>query len=142
MTRAVLDTNVVLASQRSVSPLSPNVEIVQRWQSGEFQWLFTDDIIEEYAEKLIELGITSSLVRALLARLLVGGERVDIAFFHLRHYPVDPDDTAFLLAALNGNATHLVTYHSHLEDVGVFYPEFSTCQPLAFLIELRAGTAP
>jgi hypothetical protein len=47
MIAAVLDTNVVLSSQRSPSPVSPNVEIVERWKASEFAWLFTDDLLEE-----------------------------------------------------------------------------------------------
>ena len=47
------------------------------------------------------------------------------------------DDVAFLLVTLNGAATHLVTYDEHLKDVGVFYPEFITCEPVRFLFDLR-----
>ncbi len=46
MIRAVLDTNVVIASQRSPHPSSPNVEIINRWAAGEFDWLHTPDILE------------------------------------------------------------------------------------------------
>ena len=138
MIRAVLDTNVVLASQRSSGSQSPNVELMQRWQAGEFEWLFTQDLVEEYVEKLLEHGIAPNKAQALLAHLFVAGVSVEITFFHLRHYPIDPDDTAFLLTALNGEATHLVTYDSDLEDVGVFYPEFITCKPLVFLAALRS----
>ncbi len=74
-----------------------------------------------------------------MALLQVGGAAVEIEFFHLRHYPSDPDDTAFLLAALNGGASHLTTYDQHLEDVGVFYPEFVTCAPIEFLGYLRGS---
>ena len=105
MLRAVLDTNVVLAAQRSTHPQSPNVEI-------------------------------------LVADLLQYAEEVPIRFFHFRHYPVDADDVAFLLLALNGDATHLVTYDEHLKDVGVFYPEFMTCEPLPFLASVRADLTP
>ena len=133
MIRAVLDTNVVLASQRSVTPESPNIEIVRRWRSGEFTWLYTLDLVEEYTEKLLEYGVSALKVRTLLARLFVSGEPVEIRFFHLRHYPVDGDDTVFLLSALIGEATHLVTYDTHLQDVGIFYPEFTTCKPVEFL---------
>jgi predicted nucleic acid-binding protein len=108
-----------------------------RWNAGEFTWLFTEDILEEYAEKLLELGIAPAKAEYLLAELELGGERVKIHFFHLHHYPVDADDTAFLLAALNGDASHLVTYDAHLNDVSVFYPEFITCEPLAFLADIR-----
>ena len=57
MTRAVIDTNVVLASQRSSSsPHSPNGEIMLRWEAEGFEWLLSQDIVEEYIEKLLEHG--------------------------------------------------------------------------------------
>jgi uncharacterized protein len=138
MHRAVLDTNVVLAANSSRNPASPNVEIIRRWGNGEFTWLFSVDTLEEYAEKLIERGSSREAMESFVERLLEIGEPVEINFFHLHHYPVDADDTAFLLAALNGDASHLVTYDAHLHDVAVFYPEFITCQPLEFLADLRA----
>lgn len=77
-----------------------------------------------------------------MGRLILAGVQVQIEFFHLRHYPVDADDTVFLLTALNGDASHMVTYDSGLEDVAVFYPEFVTCRPLEFLADLRAAASP
>jgi uncharacterized protein len=138
MLRAVLDTNIVLAAKRSAHQQSPNVEIITRWMAGEFVWLLSDDVVTEYAEKLLENGIDPIKVERLVADLLEFGEEVPIRFFHFRHYPVDADDVAFLLVALNGDATHLVTYDEHLKDVGVFYPEIVTCEPVAFLSDLRA----
>ncbi len=137
MLRAVLDTNVVLAGKGTKSSASPNAEILHRWGLREFEWLFSEDILEEYLEKLLERGHPPSDVAPFIAELVQLGVQVPIRFFHLRHYPCDADDTAFLLAALNGQATHLVTYDEDLENVGVFYPEFITCRPLEFLAALR-----
>ena len=142
MLRAVLDTNVVLAAKRSVHPQSPNAEIIERWESGEFIWLVSNDVVTEYAEKLLEKGMGALKVELFAADLLEYGEEVAIEFFHFQHYPVDADDVAFLLAAINGAATHLITYDEHLKDVGVFYPEFTTCEPVAFLSDLRALVKP
>lgn len=142
MLRAVLDTNVVLAANRSTHPQSPNGEIITRWRAGEFVWLVNADLVTEYAEKLLEKGIDPHKVEILVAGLLEFGEEVPICYFHFRHYPVDADDVAFLLVALNGDATHLVTYDEHLKDVGVFYPEFTTCEPIAFLKDLRFDLQP
>jgi predicted nucleic acid-binding protein len=142
MLRAVLDTNVVLAAKRSVHPQSPNAEIIERWKSGQFTWLVSDDVVTEYTEKLLEKGIDPLKVELFVADLLYYGEEVMIEFFHFQHYPVDSDDVAFLLTALNGAATHLITYDEHLQNVGVFYSEFMTCEPLAFLSDLRAALAP
>lgn len=137
MKRAVIDTNVVLASQKSSNPGSPTREIIVRWSAGEFVWLLTKDMIDEYAEKLLEHGVSRLLVKALMVRLRQAGEFVPITFFHVRHYPADSDDTIFLLAALNGWASHLVTYDEHLTDISIFYPDFITCRPLEFLAALR-----
>lgn len=96
----------------------------------------------EYMEKMLEKGVDPLRVEILMADLVRFAEEVLIHFFHFRHYPVDADDVAFLLVALNGDATHLVTYDEHLKDVGVFYPEFTTCEPIAFLKDLRFDLQP
>jgi putative PIN family toxin of toxin-antitoxin system len=142
MLRAVLDTNVVLAAELSCGPQSPNREIMKRWLRGEFTWLVTEDVTAEYAEKLLAKGKPPLLVEEFLTELLLLAETVEIRFFHFRHYPVDSDDTVFLLCALNGTATHLVSYDRHLLDIGIFYEDFSICRPADFLsalTELEVG---
>lgn len=136
MLRAVLDTNLLVAAHKSVHPQSPNREIIDRWLRDEFTWLISEDIAAEYAEKLLEKGNLPATVEAFITELFLLAETVEIRFFHFRHYPVDSDDTVFLLCALNGAATHLVSYDRHLLDVGLFYGEFSTCKPQDFLIAL------
>ena len=137
MLRAVLDTNIVVASERTNHPTSPNREIVDRWLRGEFTLLVSDDILAEYTEKLLALGKNPALIESFLTNFLLLAEPVRIVFFHLRHYPIDPDDISFLLCAMNGDTTHLVTYDSHLVDVGLFYTDFDTVAPTGFLEALR-----
>lgn len=129
----------MLAADLTANPSSPNREILNRWRKGEFFWLISEDIAAEYAEKLLERGNSPASVKAFLEELFMLAETVEIRFFHFRHYPVDPDDTVFLLAALNGAASHLVTYDRHLFDVGIFYSEFETCVPTDFLSAVRQG---
>ncbi len=138
MLRAVLDTNVVLASERTTHPTSPNREIVDRWLAGEFTLLISDDIAAEYAEKLLASGRDPARIEVLLVGFFLLAESVEIRFFHFRHYPVDPDDISFLLCAINGAATHLVSYDPHLLDVGIFYDEFQTVHSVRFLEALRS----
>ncbi len=141
--RAVIDTNVVIAGLRSTSEESPNRELQARWDRGSYIWLHSRDILSEYAEKLLELGISPERIQPFLARLIVAGENVFIAFFHERFYPDDPDDIAFLLCATNGNATHLVTYDAHLTTLdGLF--EFQILGPRKFLeaLDKSAETTP
>ena len=75
--------------------------------------------------------------RELLELVQALGAPVGIEFFHLPRYPADADDIAFVLCALNGAASHLVTYDQHLFDVAQEYP-FVTCKPVQFLAALRA----
>ncbi len=135
--RAVLDTNVVLAAEGASNPNSPNREIVRRWLAGEFILLMTDDILAEYAEKLSSLGKSPQETVEFLSRVFLLSETVEIRFFHLRHYPGDADDVLFLLCAINGEATHLVSYDPHLLDLRPFYDDFAICLPLDFLSALR-----
>jgi predicted nucleic acid-binding protein len=98
--------------------------------------LHSRDILSEYAEKLLELGIPPERIQPFLARLIVAGENVFIAFFHERFYP---DDIAFALCATNGNASHLVTYDVQLTALeGIF--EFRLLGPRKFLEELDEST--
>lgn len=49
---------------------------------------------------------------------------------------------AFLLCAINGAASHLVSYDEHLLSLRHAYTaEFSICQPIDFLADLRRVSA-
>ncbi len=138
--RTVLDTNVVLAAKRSKHPTSPNIEILDRWQRREFVFLCSLDTLAEYAEKLLEHGIPEAEVEAFIESLARHGELVAVVFFHFRHYPVDPDDIMFLLCAINGVASHLVSYDDHLLSLRHFYAnEIKICEPVEFLKDCRTA---
>lgn len=142
MLRAVHDTNVVLAAQRSNHPRSPNREIIERWPHGEYALLYTDDILAEFAEKMLAHEVPRADILRLLASIRRLGEKVFNAAFHVRPYPADEDDIAFLLCAINGAASHLVSYDEHLLSLRHAYTaEFSICQPIDFLADLRRVSA-
>ena len=136
--RAVLDTNALLAAHLSSHPASPTAEILDRWQQREFLVLYSLDTLAEYAEKLLSHGIPSPEVEAFIRLLALHGEFVPVVFFHFRHYPVDAEDVMFLLCAVNGCATHLVSYDQHLLSLRPYYAsEVSICEPVEFLTECR-----
>lgn len=134
--RIVPDTNVVIASRKSPSSLSPSREILDRWTKGEFDVLCTLDTMIEYVRKCRETGTNAEDTRALLTDFTTLGILVTVSSFHERVYPADPDDIAFLLCATNGDATHLITYDSDFEPVRDAFP-FSICTPVEFLREHR-----
>lgn len=132
--RVVLDTNVVLSSFFSSNIKSPNKEILARWKTGELTLLYSDDIFSEYAEKLLSKDIPLEDVEDLLALILLEAEFVEIRFFLLKVYPVDPDDIHFLLCAINGEANYLVSGDRHLLDLRHFYrPIITICNPRDFI---------
>jgi putative PIN family toxin of toxin-antitoxin system len=136
--RAVLDTNVLLAAARSAHKTSPTAEILDRWQRREFTVLVSLDTLSEYAEKLLAHGVPSHDVEAFITNLAIHAELVSVAFFHFRHYPVDPDDVMFLLCAINGHASHLVSYDKHLGALRSFCEsELKICEPIEFLADCR-----
>ncbi len=136
--RSVLDTNVLLAARLSSQPASPTAEILDRWQRQEFLFLYSLDTLAEYAEKFLSHGIPPSEVEAFIRLLALHGEIVPVVFFHFRHYPVDPEDVMFLLCAINGHATHLVSYDRHLLSLRPYYEgEVTICEPAEFLAACR-----
>jgi putative PIN family toxin of toxin-antitoxin system len=141
--RVVLDSNVLVAAHRSANPQSPNRELIERWQANEFTLLFSRDMLNEYAEKLLELSVDRADAVEFIALISALGEAVEIEFFHLLHYPSDADDIAFLLCAWNGLASHLVSYDHDLLDLSAAYEShFEICLPIELLVELRAVPAP
>ena len=137
MIRAVLDTTVAVAAGKSQSPSSPNREIIDHWLKGHFTLLISRDIAAEYALKLRDRGVDESTILAFLRQLALLAEVVEIKYFHFRHYPIDENDIAFLLCAMNGRATHLVSYDPHLLDLDIYYPEMEITPPVPFLRVLR-----
>ena len=136
--RAVPDTNVLLAAHLTSHPTSPTAEILDRWQRREFLFLYSLDTLAEYAEKLLTHGIPPADVQEFIRLLARHGEIVPVVFFHFRHYPVDADDVMFLLCAINGRATHLVSYDGHLLSLRPYYAsEVTICEPIEFLQECR-----
>lgn len=136
--RAVLDTNVILAAHRTVAPASPNAEILARWRRREFLFLYSTDTLAEYAEQLLKHGIAADEIEEFIRLIARHGEEILIAFFHFRHYPVDPDDVMLLLCAINGGASHLVSYDDHLLALRPFYAaEIVICEPVEFLGDCR-----
>jgi len=137
MIRAVLDTSVVVAAGRSKHPERRTREKLKRWLEREYVLLISEDIVAEYAEKLRDRGVEREKIVSFLTNVFLLAEEVDIRFFHFRHYPVDEEDISFLLCAINGAASHLVSYDPHLLDLDLFYTEFSSVSPNEFLVELR-----
>ncbi|MBF0202033.1 MAG: PIN domain-containing protein [Desulfamplus sp.] len=135
--RTVPDTNIIIAAQ-SKNPKSPNREYYECWLNHEFELLYSEDTMFEYALKLNALGMPETDIREFILEISKLGIQIQIEFFHLRVYPEDFDDVAFVLCAENGNATHLISYDKHILDLKYRHKfDFKICKIIEFLQELR-----
>lgn len=141
--RVVVDTNVVIAALKAKNPHSPTRELLERWENGEFDWLYSDDLRAEYVEKLREKRVDASRARAFFARLKQRGYSIPLTKDDLiQRVPADPDDDAVIACAIVGRATHLVTYDPHLHALGEVYQGVRILDGLHFLYVLRGDTRP
>ncbi len=141
MERAVLDTNVVVSAETTTGQNTAPQEILERWRHRVVDLLVSDDILLEYTRVLRERGVSVADVTELIGGFAGAATLVTIDFFHLRYYPEDPDDIAFLLCAINGEATHIVSRDAHLLDIDYRYQDLRICRPGEFLGNLRQRIA-
>lgn len=136
MFRAVFDTNIIIAALKSRSANSPSRELLQRWEAGEFDLLYSRDLQTEYEETAAARDIDPSRARGFFSALTVRGVLIEVR----QITPVvvaDPDDDVVLACAVAGQATHLVTYDPHLLNLGNFYLGIRLLDGLHFLYALR-----
>jgi putative PIN family toxin of toxin-antitoxin system len=124
--RVVLDTNQIIAAGSRwlmSAPPCPSTP-VQR-----FVWnvichhtgLYSSDIAGEYLEKLIDCKHPRERIVEYIGCILGAFELVAVTLKTCLHPPSDPDDTKFILCAVEGKADCLVTDDNHLLVLKDFY---------------------
>jgi len=111
--RGVVDTNVLVAGisgfrKPYVRGKNPSADVLYKWaEKGNFVWLVTEDILDEYKEVLKRLGVRSTLIGAVINLIRERAERVNVhASFEISP---DPKDDPFCLCSEEGNADFIVT---------------------------------
>ncbi len=139
--RAVFDTNVIIAAFRSRNPRSPTVELLNRWQANEFTLIYCDDLLLEYQSKFIAHKINFETRTIFGRHLRTYGEYVYLTPDQIQPIvSADPDDDIVIACAVVGQATHLVTYDTHLQQLGEIYQNIKILDGLHFLYALRGDT--
>jgi predicted nucleic acid-binding protein len=111
--RSVVDTSVLLAGisgfrEHLASGRNPNADVLRRWaERGDFVWLVTEDILDEYKEVLRRRGVRPSLIGKVINLIRERAEAVNV------HSPAeispDPKDDAFCVCSEEGQADFIVT---------------------------------
>lgn len=113
----LLDTNVVVRALTSANARSASARIWQLWLQRRIQLAVSPEVILEYQEVLLRLGVTNDHVQKLVERL---AERPTVTRVHLGkrwHVARDPEDDFVLSAADSAQADYLVTLDKDLLEL-------------------------
>jgi putative PIN family toxin of toxin-antitoxin system len=136
--RAVFDTNIFVAAYLSKNPNSPTVELLQRWLQGEFELLYSDDLLAEIDEKFSARGIGDVHKHSLLVELLDRATYVHVKAADVQPIILsDPDDDFVLACAIVGQADYLVSYDAHFDILEGEYQGIKITEALPFLWAVR-----
>lgn len=137
--RAVFDTNVYVAFALSRNPNSPTRELLQRLENHEYVLLACEAIADEVVEKLLERNAPVESLIQLLTAFEKLAEWVTTPPETITPLLPDPDDDVVLACAVQGRATHLVTYDPHFDPLGGQHAGVRILKPLDFLHLLRSA---
>jgi predicted nucleic acid-binding protein len=87
---------------------NPSADVLRQWaERGDFVWLVTEDILDEYKEVLRRRGVRPSLIGKVINLIRERAEAVNV------HSPAeispDPKDDAFCICSEEGQADFIVT---------------------------------
>jgi predicted nucleic acid-binding protein len=82
--------------------------VLYRWaEKGDFVWLVTEEILDEYKEVLKRLGVRPSAIGAAINLIRERAEEVDVRVSG--EISPDPQDDPFCLCSEDGHADFVVT---------------------------------
>ena len=112
-TRGLLDTSVVIAGAAAfrgapLHPVTDSGRFLLKWiEDGHFQWLYTEEILDEYKEVLKRFGVRPAAIGTFIN--LVREEGVLIRVRKNPGISPDPADDPFCACAEAGDASFIVT---------------------------------
>jgi putative PIN family toxin of toxin-antitoxin system len=110
--RVVLDTNVFV-SGIAIAPTPPS-QVIDLWRRGEYLLITSPQLLEEVADVLSRpeimrfTGLSIDETHGFIKEIKLRAD-VTTGDYEVEAITVDPDDNMVLAAALEGQATHIVT---------------------------------
>ena len=122
--RAVIDTNCLLAS---IPPRSPHYWLYNAFEQEAFEWVVSNEILTEYAEKLTD-RYSSRTAELVLSTLIVAPNTVFAeAYFNWQLIENDPDDNKFVDVAIAAGVDYLVSNDRDFDVLGSLnFPKVKT----------------
>jgi putative PIN family toxin of toxin-antitoxin system len=137
--RAVLDTNVWLSAFLTRNPDSAARLIWNSWRKGLFEVVISHAIVNEIADKLLELGHDQNDADEFVT--LLYGLAKTVAIEHQVMGCHDPKDDPFIETAINGHAEYLVTRDKRLLDLPRHVGEYVKARGVSILRDARRSTS-
>lgn len=152
--RAVIDTNIIVRAflLHPQKPKSHAREMIKLFlEKQPFVWLWSEDVINEYKETLLNIGqrkdilkkgykVDLDLAQIFISTLYVLGEKVKVSAHSLgeaRKQISDPDDSHFLATALDGRADIITTGDSDIYKLGSHYKQIKILSLQQFLKKIK-----
>ena len=112
--KCVIDTNGLL---KSVPKFGQYKWLYEAWLNEQFIWVFSNEILSEYAE-LIERRYSANAADFVLKILLTAQnhERFEPSF-KWNLIDIDPDDNKFVDCAVGAGVDYLVTEDRHIKNL-------------------------
>jgi uncharacterized protein len=111
--RVVIDTSVLVAGisgfrEPFVPGRNPSADLLREWaERGNFVWLVTEDILDEYKEVLKRLGVKPNLIGTVINLIRERAEAIKVR--SSAEISPDPKDDAFCMCAESGDADLIIT---------------------------------
>lgn len=110
--RGVVDTSVLLAGIAGLKqvhrPANASARLLQDWiEKGHFQWLFSEDVIDEYKHVLARRNTRPHVIGRIVNLLREEGELIELRYS--MGISTDPGDDPFCDCAEVGQADFIVT---------------------------------
>ena len=115
--KAVVDTNVFISS--FLNPKGTPRKVISLWKTGEIIICLSAEILEEYIEVLIRMGLkdepeTGELLELFRKRIIIDFVDID---GDIKLIAADPDDDKFIECAINAGAEVIITGDRHLKGL-------------------------
>jgi predicted nucleic acid-binding protein len=109
----VVDTSVLVAGiagfrNEYIRGKNASADLLYKWlNKGDFVWLVTEDILDEYKEVLKRLGVRPNLIGRFINLIRERAEQIEL--HGAIEISPDPKDDPFCLCSEEGNADFIVT---------------------------------
>jgi uncharacterized protein len=106
----VIDTNIIIASFSTRSPVH---WVYKKIENKEFDVSVTNEIIEEYTEKVSEFYSPAAAKEMIELFLIADNVRKITPYYHWNLITADPEDNKFIDCAVASGASLIVTNDRH-----------------------------